>query len=100
MKHEDLIRRIRSLLEVAKPGSGATEPERDTAKRLAKSLMDAAGLNERDIPERQIETPKPPPPPPQYVVVFQFGGGIGGFGGCSVNSSTNTGTTSESFWGY
>lgn len=57
-------RRIRSLLELAKPGSGATDPERASASAMADKMIAASGLTEADIPEREIERPQPPPPPP------------------------------------
>lgn len=86
----DVKRRIRSLLEVAKSGSGATEPERATARGLADRLMAAHGWSETDIPQREVEKRPPPPPPKFYIFVGANDGGLGGFG-FGGNTSTTTG---------
>jgi hypothetical protein len=87
---DGLKKKIRSLLEVAKPGSGATEPERDTARRLAERLLAANGLTEKDIPEREIAIRRAVPPPAQYAMrpVFVVNIGGFGFGGAATNTST------------
>lgn len=84
---EAVKRRVRSLLVLAAPGSGATEPERATARRLADKLMAAYGLHENEIPQRQVEKrPPPPPTPPEYAFVVNIGGF--GFGFNGTNSTT------------
>lgn len=68
-------RKIRSLLEVAKTTSGATEPERLTAKRLADKIMLENDLREWEVPERQVQRAMPPPPPvhaPIFVSPFGY----------------------------
>lgn len=72
---ERLLKRIRSLLTVADPRYGATEPERATARRLADALMAENGLREADVPEREVERAAPPPPP-TWTVVVNLGGGF------------------------
>lgn len=46
MTREDAARKVRLLRATAAPGSGATEPERDTARRLADQLAAAHGLDQ------------------------------------------------------
>ena len=69
-------RKIRSLLALAAPNSGATDAERATARRLAGRLMRKHGLKEQDIPQRQVEAPRPRrvyrPIQPTTVVVSDF----------------------------
>ncbi len=98
---DDIKRKVRSLLAVAAPGSGATGPERDTAQSLATKLMARHGLKESDIPQRQVEgARRHAPPPPEYTakqVVKVFVGGLGGFnfdfdGGVFNFDGTNTTT--------
>lgn len=86
---ERAIRRIRSLLEVAKATSGATPAERETARSLALKLMSAHGLRESEIPLRAVERPLPPPPPPvqPFVTIIVFG--AGGFGFSNQNPVNN-----------
>lgn len=92
---DKLKRRVRSLLEVARAGSGATEPERATARALAARILAAHGWTEADIPERLVARaapPPPPPPPPQsFRVVINIGGGFGGFGWNTSDSTQTTG---------
>lgn len=84
-------RRVRSLLEVAKPTSGATDAERATAKSLADKLMAAHGLTEADIPQRRLDsTPPPPPPAPSTVNIY-----VNGFNfGFTFHATDNT----SGFW--
>ena len=78
---EDVKRKVRSLLELAKEGSGATEPERLTARALADRIMAKHGLTESDIPEREVEARRPPPPrPAPFFVVNIFTGPDGSSG--------------------
>ena len=85
----DAIRRkIRSLLAVAAAGSGATDAERETAKRLADALMRKHGLSESDIPHRQVELPRSQPPQyreSQWFVIRRY-----------ASADTVTGTTNTS----
>ena len=46
MTREDAKRKVRALLNTAAEGSGATEPERATAKRLAIKLIETHRLAE------------------------------------------------------
>lgn len=77
-------KRIRDLLVLAAPGSGGTDAERDTARMMAERLMQKYALKEADIPERQIEAPRPQRPVPQpmreFTVVIRVnpGGWAGG----------------------
>lgn len=87
LTRERLLKRVRSLLTVADPRHGATEPERATARRLADALMAENGLREADVPEREVERAAPPPPPPQYVFVIQMGELFGN----GNNNTTNGG---------
>lgn len=75
-----LLRRIRSLLCVAAPNSGATDAEKVSARSLASRLIKANNLQESDIPERQVALPRPEVPvrPVRPAVVIVVGG-MGGF---------------------
>jgi len=62
------IERIRSLLIKAKPQSGATEAERDSAKQMAFKLMEKHGIKKEQLiaasPQPKTQ-PKPQPKPQQ-----------------------------------
>ena len=60
-------RRVRGLLSMAALGSGATGPERATARRLADGLMASNRVREQDVQARG--------PNPLGGVVFDFGVG-------------------------
>lgn len=86
-------RKIRSLLTLAAPGSGATDPERATAKSMADKLLAQHGLRESEIPLREVER-RPPPPPVVEIVIHvggfrQYGAGFS-FGGFGFGNGTNT----------
>lgn len=57
---QDAIRRVRALRRTAAAGSGATEPERDTANRLAARLTARHALTEADLTEQRRIPPVPP----------------------------------------
>lgn len=65
---DDAKRKIRGLLALAAPNSGATDGERANARALADKLMSKFGLKKSDIPERQVARPQPAPPPVPPVV--------------------------------
>lgn len=94
MTRADVLRKVRSLLALAALGSGATEPERASARDKADALMAAHGLREGDIPAREVARSVPPPPVVQpFVRVFVGGFGFSfGFGDNSFNNATTTGT--------
>lgn len=52
-----VLDRVRKLLAVAAKGSGATEPERETAAKLAHNLMVAHGLTVEDLSEKPKAAP-------------------------------------------
>lgn len=95
MTRADVLRKVRSLLALAALGSGATEPERASARSKADALMAAHGLREGDIPAREVARAVPPPPPVVQPFVRVFVGGFGfsfGVGDNSFNTATTTGT--------
>lgn len=75
-----ILRRVRSLLAMADPKSGATEAERATARSLAGSLMKQNSIKESDVSRRPIA-------PSPYVVVI-----VSGLGGFGSNPTASTGT--------
>lgn len=94
MSIDDVKRKVRSLLTVAMAGSGATEPERATARQLAAQLMVKYGLNAWDIPERQVERLPPAPPRPKWTVVVNVNGNNVRFNvGDFVWQDSSSGTT-------
>lgn len=52
MRREDAARKVRALRATAAPGSGATDPERATAGRLADRMVAEHGLD-RPAPARR-----------------------------------------------
>lgn len=62
-KLDDVKRKVRGLLATAAEGSGATDPERATARRLADQLLLAHGLTTADL--------TPPRPLPRITVTVQ-----------------------------
>ncbi len=91
---EGIKRKVRSLLELAAEGSGATEHERATARAMASKLMAKNDLVEADIPKRETErrmTP-PPPSPRSFVSAFDFREVHISVGGFRFDNSTSTST--------
>ena len=102
MEIENVRRKIRALRATAAEGSGATEPERDTAKRLADKLMAEYGLDKiKPRPAPAFERPKGPKPDVeagQFVVVINgqyYVMSRGGNGFQSVNVNLNQTTTTN-----
>lgn len=96
MSMDDVKRKVRSLLTVAAAGSGATDPERETARRLADQLMAKHGLTEAEIPQRQSHTPPPAvprAPRPTDTVVVNVNGQNYAFNFNSFFNSRNGNTT-------
>ena len=77
--------RILKLLAVAAEGSGATGPERDTAKMLAEKLAKKYNLLNKDLQEKKAELPRStaPPPRPRGAVVT-----VGRFSASFTDSTT------------
>lgn len=71
----DALRKLRACLALAAAGSGATEPERATARAMAGKLMAAYGLQEGDATPREVDCQASLPPP--FVSIFV--GGLGRF---------------------
>jgi hypothetical protein len=101
---EAIKRKVRSLLELAAPSSGATEPERATARAMADKLMAKHGLSEADVPRREVAARRPePPPPPRQAFVFSAGMGgihinVGGYGSYASAGISDTTSTSGASW--
>ena len=70
----DIKRKVRSLLAVAAPGSGATDAERDTARRMADKLMADNGFSEKDVGLRSGVILPGMEPQDLHPFPFSFGG--------------------------
>lgn len=77
---EDAIRKVLACLALAAPKSGATEPERATAKLMAEKLMLEHSIQAEDVRASAPERFRPQPPedvrPPENVTIVVNLGGV------------------------
>ena len=88
LDRDRLLRRIQRLLAVAAEGSGATGPERGTARGLADKLMAEHRLSEADVARGAVESASPAAG--AWVVVVNVGN-------WNVFGANNQ-TTDNSWW--